>query len=369
MLTRILQRAAVLLLIAVPATAAVYPRANIKPFVVDNQDYRLQCQLNQIPGSSTVVLFLHGTGVQDRWETAPGNLTLDGAPASLFKPISDELNRRGISTIVYDKRGFRERGSFAETEALTSSTFENLEGDARRVLTYAQALPGVQKICMVGVAEGAVIASELSFERKDDSPLSSLVLLGVLASNLKDNLRYQAIGGVIRRIFQVADKDGDLKLEAREIPSNLSLAALDTDKKGFLLPADFERELEPKWVKFERSIEDARPETLIDGHPAAWYQQMFARKSLDRRAEEFNLPVYLVHGELDLDEPYVANAVSLYDHITAAKGEVRLRSFPTYGHCFSPNKDGVPTYGPIRSDAVRAIVQDVIDGTDPHGNK
>jgi pimeloyl-ACP methyl ester carboxylesterase len=357
------------LLVAAPVFgSALGPKGTIRttPFSVVNGGYTLHGQLNDVVGADTVVLFFQGSGVLDRWETMPGNITTDGSPAPLFRPISDELNRRGLATAVFDKRGFAEKSGPLFNETLPTLTFDTLESDAGKVLEYVESLPAYNHVVLVGHSEGTVFASELSLGRADDSKLSSLVLIGVLATNMKDALRYQLTEGAILKTYAVAHADSEGRIFPRDIPESLKagfpMAQLDPDNKGWISHDDLMRFFEPKYADFVQSIDTDRPDVLVLNKPAAYFKQAFTHKSLVSRAEEFHRPLYLIHGELDQNVPYRDNAVALYDLVKANQGEVKLRSFSSYGHCLSPNKQKLPTYGPMEADAVRAVVQFIEEG-------
>src|SRR6185437_1652509 len=56
-------------------------------------------------GPFPAVLLLVGSGPVNRYEAVPASVTVDGAPAQLFKGIGDALVAKGIAVFAYDKRG------------------------------------------------------------------------------------------------------------------------------------------------------------------------------------------------------------------------------------------------------------------------
>lgn len=326
------------------------------PFSVVNNEYTLVGQINDIPGSDRVAIFFHGSGVQDRWETMPAEMTLDGRPSSTFKIISDELNKSGIATIVFDKRAYKEKGTPKFDAALKTHTFENIKSDANAIFKYVKGLKRYKKIILIGHSEGTVTASELSFEHKGDTEISSVILIGVLAENLKDSLQHQLTDVMADNIFNAADVNHDGKVYPYEVPDSLkaglSIDKIDTQKKGYITFNDLMVVLTAQADQFMKAVQIVPGDTIIMNKPVQWYRELFNRKTLLERASEFSHPVLIAHGELDMNVFYKTNALPLAKKLEALKKDVTLKSFPSYGHVLSPQKNGQPTLGPLQEDAL-----------------
>lgn len=328
---------------------------------VQSGQYNLSGQLDFVPESSALVIFFHGSGVQDRWETMPGEFTLDGAPAPIFKPIAQAFNDKGISTLVFDKRGFREKNTPAFGNIGKTLDFETIKADANAILAYAENLKKFKKIYLLGHSEGTIVASELSFDHKDDKTIAGLVLIGVVANNLKDDLKAQMTTIMADNTFKQADLNHDGKIEPKEIPARLKaglpMNILDKEKKGYITRDDLIKALDDQFNQVTQAVENAPANAQVMGKPVLWFRQLFQRKALLERVSEFHTPVYIIHGELDQNVPYKDNAEPLEKALKEHKIQSELTPFSKYGHCLSPEKNGLPTLGPIQSDAVKAIVR------------
>jgi len=351
----------ILLSIVLLGCASLNPNRKIAsasptPFELVNKGYNLSGQINEVPGSDRIAIFFHGSGVQDRWETMPAEMTLDGKPSPTFKIISDELNKNGISTCVFDKRAFKEKGTPQYEAALKTHTFENIKSDANAVFNYVESLKRYKKIILIGHSEGTVTASEISFEHKGDDQISSIVLIGVLAENLKDSLQHQLTDVMAKNSFAAADLNHDGKIYPQEVPDNLKaglpIDKIDTQKKGYITFNDLMAVLTPQADQFMKAVQLAPADTIIMNKPVQWYRDLFNRKTLIERANEYSYPVLIAHGELDANVFYKTNAVPLDQKLRALKKDVTLTSFPSYGHGLSPAKNGEPTLGPLQEDAL-----------------
>jgi pimeloyl-ACP methyl ester carboxylesterase len=208
----------------------------------------------------------------------------------------------------------------------------------------------------VGHSEGTVTASEISFDHKEDQKISSIILIGVLAENLKDSLQHQLTDVMANNSFAAADINHDGRIYPQEVPEHLKAGLpfdkLDTQKHGYISYGDLMAVLTSQANQFMKAVQLAPADTTIMGKPAQWYRDLFNRKTLLERANEYSYPVLIAHGELDTNVFYKTNAAPLYQKLQTLKKEAVLKSFPLYGHGLSPLKEGQPTLGPIQQDAL-----------------
>ncbi|HEX7673728.1 MAG TPA: alpha/beta hydrolase [Bdellovibrio sp.] len=338
----------------------ILPAVTVAPFSVENKGYTLNGQINDVAGSDTIAILYHGSGVQDRWETMPADVTLDGKPSPTFKIISDQLNSVGISTCVFDKRAFKEKNTPAFEKALKTHTFGNIKADAEIIFNYVNNLPQYKKIVLMGHSEGTITASDVLFKNKQNSKIKSIVLIGVAAENIKTSIQHQMTDVMATNTFDAVDKNHDGKIYPDEVPeklkSSLPINSIDHNKKGYITYEDLLKVLKKQSVQFMKSVYKAPSDTILLGKPAQWYKDIFAEKTLLQRANEYSVPVLIVHGVLDTNVFYSTNALPLSEKLRALHKDVTLISYFDYGHVLSPNKeDGEPTMGPIQPDAVSAI--------------
>lgn len=106
----------------------------------------------------------------------------------LLTDLSAQLNARGIGTLLFDFNGHgKSEGSFLDM------TIPNELEDARRVYAYAEKLPGVQSISMVGHSMGAVIVAMLAGELGADK-VKTLVLMSPAPELTEDTAKGDLFG-------------------------------------------------------------------------------------------------------------------------------------------------------------------------------
>ena len=107
----------------------------------------------------------------------------------LLTELSNQLNERGIATVLFDFNGHGEsEGSFLDM------TIPNELEDARRVYAYAQNLPGVTSISSVGHSQGGVIVGMLAGELGEKG-FKSIVLMSP-APELKEDTALGNLFGI-----------------------------------------------------------------------------------------------------------------------------------------------------------------------------
>lgn len=143
----------------------------------ENESYKFDGTLTYVPGSSTVAVFVHGSGVLDRDETFPSAVSFDGKENKFFRSISVALASNGVSTYRYDKRGFREKGAKDFEVVLKTMSYENLKGDAWAAIEKIRSLGRFKKAILIGHSEGTAIISEMQMEHPADEFIDRLVLL------------------------------------------------------------------------------------------------------------------------------------------------------------------------------------------------
>jgi len=106
----------------------------------------------------------------------------------LLTELSNQLNERGIATVLFDFNGHGEsEGSF-----LDMTIFNELE-DARRIYAYVQKLPNVTSVSAVGHSQGGVIAGMLAGELGVEG-LKSIVLMSAAPELKEDTARGELFG-------------------------------------------------------------------------------------------------------------------------------------------------------------------------------
>lgn len=329
------------------------------PFVLDNKGWQIRGEINTAEKSETVVLFLHGSGVHDRYQTIPAMFTSTGKDELFFKELNDRLIKKGLSTVLYDKRGYPQ--DKVSEEILKSASFENIKSDALKVVEYIKQTKKFKRLILLGHSEGTVIASEISFQMKNDPFLVKLILISTLAINLKDSLHEQMTLGMSRNVFVEADQNKDGKIYPEEVPPHmiktLPFDKLDPYKRGYISQGDLLRVLEKQFKGMIDFISQDDQNTLVMNKPTSWFREFMNRPTLIDRAQEYVVPVVFIHGKLDSQTPFNTNALPLSNRLRFFKKKVQLVALPELGHGLSPMKDNLPTLGPMAPEAVEEIVK------------
>lgn len=101
--------------------------------------------------SNVAVLLIAGSGPTDRDCNSPLGLRTNS-----FRYLADELQKAGIASLRYDKRGIG-ASAFDKPEKMAKVVFEDFVGDATAWAEYLFA-QGYRKIVLAGHSEGALIA-------------------------------------------------------------------------------------------------------------------------------------------------------------------------------------------------------------------
>jgi pimeloyl-ACP methyl ester carboxylesterase len=195
-----------------------------------------------------VVLIISGSGPIDRDGNQPGMNT------NMYQKLSDELAKKGIASISYDKRGVGESALQMEESALR---FDQFIDDASGWINYIRKDKRFNKLVLAGHSEGS--------------------LIGMIAANRTPVDKYISIAGAGRPIDEVLRKQ-----LSTAVPDtfyyNLCCRYLDTLKRGdTLINSDpalgtlFRSSIQPymiSWIKFDPAVEIAKlkmPVLILNG--------------------------------------------------------------------------------------------------------
>ena len=149
--------------------------------------------LEMPPGDAparAAVLFLHGSGPQDRNENSPA-LALH-----VFDTLAADLASAGIASLRYDKRGVGESPG-----DLLRASVHDLAADGRAAMRFLRRIHETAglPVFLVGHDEGALLALLLA---ADEPPPAGIVLLCPHITPMEDVLRLQAsvLQGAIERL-------------------------------------------------------------------------------------------------------------------------------------------------------------------------
>jgi len=164
----------------VPAGLVETERTIDVPKSADDPGATLACSVitpKNPTGKLPAVVFVTGSGPQDRDEDTPGE---GGVKLSLFKTMAITLGNAGIASIRCD-----DRGTGASKGDYLSTTLYSLTRDARALVDNLRKDAAIDpgRIGIVGHSEGGVVATRVAVE---DKKLKAAVLMSSFARPLAD---------------------------------------------------------------------------------------------------------------------------------------------------------------------------------------
>lgn len=233
----------------------------------------LGATLERPVGAKAIVVFVAGSGTHDRDESV--------GPLRPFHDLAEALSARGIASLRYDKRGFKNDAcrAAAMTPQLSPEHFivdiANVHARAAR-----EGLP----VFVLGHAEGATYAAE-AVARGRLSPKGLVLLAGPGKSSLQDR--------ILRRIEKgLADIDAEL-----------AKPDLSKERRAFLRGArrDADRNLKDGRVFFERlrSGQARDDEKFFGAYARFWREEIAMTAAAAATASMIREPSLLLQGSRD----------------------------------------------------------------------
>lgn len=255
------------------------------------------------------VLLIVGSGKADRDETVSGKLTFTGKTEKLFAQLSDALVSAGYSTLRYDKRGVLDERGKIDPAIWKTADREHLITDA---VDAAKFLSGETKVptdqlVILGHSEGTIISIETALAL--GGKVKSVLLFGAQARSMREMLHFQIVEV---NISKTSTKEETEKLE-----------------KEFFNALDF--------------IANSKDDFAPDGKPINWYRQFLAAPANKDRAPLVSTKFAFFQGEADVQTP----RQEIDSFLKSGIKNSTVFSYPGLGHGFSPEKNGIPTLGPV----------------------
>lgn len=266
-------------------------------------------------GAKAVVVFVAGSGTHDRDETV--------GPVKPFRDIAEALAARGIASVRYDKRGFKDDACRAAAMSPQLSP-EHFITDLVNVHDRAarEGLP----VFVLGHSEGVTYVIEAA-SRGRIAPKGLLLLAGLGRYSLKDTLLRQLKKSLV---------DIDLELSKPDLP---------LERRGFLKKArrDAAQYLKDGRDFFERiqSGQARDDEKFFGAYARFWREEIAMTAAAAATASMTHNPSLLVQGSSDENvtrDDFDALAVALapaggsarwfdgLDHFFLRSGETRVAS-------------------------------------------
>ncbi|MBL8824170.1 MAG: alpha/beta hydrolase [Planctomycetia bacterium] len=287
-------------------------------------------------GPFPVVLFISGSGPQDRDESLLGHKP--------FLVLADYLTRKGIAVLRVDDRGTaKSKGDFA-----SASSFDFAE-DVKAGVQYLRSRKEINphRIGLLGHSEGGLIAPMVASELGD---IAFIVLLAGPGLPGEDILYLQ--GKLIAQVEgakpeQVAFNEGVQKklfaIVKAEPASSQVVKKLQQALKEEIhkLPEDVKNELAKKGTLSQAELQ-------LASFAKPWFKTFIEYDPRPALAK-VKCPVLAINGELDLQVPYKENLEAIRHALeNAGNHQHVIKAFPQLNHLFQTCKTGSPTeYGKI----------------------
>lgn len=312
--------------------------------------------LSIVPKRYPCVLFLSGSGQQDRDETIYG-----------FKPfriLADSFAKWGIASLRCDDRAIG--GSRGE---IFSFTTRDLANDAAGCINWIKQQPQVDtnNIVIVGHSEGGIIAGMLAAERSD---IASLILLAspatkgsdIINDQLSANLKYDqltqskvdSIFGEQNRIYEMirSGKGLDEFEKSMYEEAKLVYANYPEEQRKYVIDS----------VDAIKSIAQAK----LNQVTMPWFK-FFIDYDPAKDLQKIKIPMIALFGQLDkqvnpdMNEVYMKNALS---STMAGERKVTIKILKKCNHLFQTAKSGnVLEYSSLKKEFNEEFISVISDWT------
>jgi predicted esterase len=311
------------------------------------------------------VLLIHGSGVVDKNGTL-GFIHKNGPkPPTPYLQIAQYLSERGFAVLRYDKRGIGANFTI-DQKVWGNATVSDLIQDSKKALNVLVLQPEVdpKRISIIGHSEGTVIAPRVAID--NSTIVKNIILMGVVAQNLRDLLYYQAVYLPETYVRQVLDTNHTGLISIQQmakdpvlshifVPFSLLLTFLRThDTKvitNYLTTKFGSNTIKPGYVNIDKQLKPALVNSYenisafnkskcnnLEGCPV-WYRSHFGLKpTLNIIGNVSNsTSILLLNGENDTDTP-VQQAFLLQQRLTDVDHpDHTLITYPNLGHVFYPS--------------------------------
>jgi len=276
------------------------------------------------PGPFPAVVFVTGSGPQDRDETIVGHHP--------FLVLADYLARHGIASLRYDDRGFaKSTGNFG------TSTSADFAVDAEAAVHFLQGVPGIarDRVGIVGHSEGGLIGPMVSARSRDVAFLVllagpampgdslSLLQLRALAGSAAPPAQLDALAAINRRLYAAVTGSKD---------SSDAVARLLAAKQAILAAAPDD----------QRAALGARLDQVIPTLISPW-MRYFLRYDSRTALRNVHVPVLALGGSRDQQVPPHENLTGIAAASAAAGNkDYQTVELPALNHLFQTATTGAP---------------------------
>ncbi len=263
------------------------------------------------------VLMLTGSGKTDSSETIPAEKTFTGKTERLFDQLSDAAIEAGFITLRYNKRGVLDSNGNVDETVWKTADRDHLIADAVDAAKLLSRESGFKasELIILGHSEGTIIATETALRLGGE--IQALLLFGAQARSMKEMFHYQIVESRSKQT------SGGSRQSSPEKEYIAALKMIETETKDF----------------------------APDGKPINWYRQHLAAPANAERLKMVRGKKFVFQGEIDPQTPI--EEVARFQR--AGVSDLKVFTYPSLGHGFSPDKEGKPTLGPIDPSVLRDL--------------
>jgi len=320
------------------------------------------------------VLLIQGTGVVEVVNSTFGFVHKnDPKIPKTYLQIAQYLSERGFAVLRYDKRGLDANYTISD-----KNVWSDLKHDAQMALAVLIQQPEVDpsKITIIGHSEGSMIAPRIAIDNA--TKVKNIVLMGVVAQNLRDLQYYQIVTTPLLYAEKVLDHNhnGSLSLsEASKNPvfsamvGNLTLLLETTNGTNHQLNSKYNtnkdvyisinNELKPKLITQFESLSVVTPGKKCDSKYACpiWLKSHYALEPTLGIIGNVSsaTSILILNGENDSQTP-IQQAFLLQQRLTDVKHpDHTLITYPNLGHVFYPSSQWFTEPTPFQYKLVTGI--------------
>jgi uncharacterized protein len=324
-------------------------------------------------------LLISGSGANDKNETS-GFIHKNGPkPPTPYWQIAQYLSERGFAVLRYDKRGVGANYTINQ-KVWGNTTINDLIQDSKRALNVLIQQPEVdaKRISIIGHSEGTVIAPRVAID--NSTKVKNIILMGTVAQNLRDIVRYSESDIYSEYATQVLDKNHTGLISIQQIsknpfrysflvnllvPSSVLHTFLRTNDTSVISNAlvdkfannaiqagyiSIDKQLKPLLMKKYENLTAVSPSRCnnIAGCPALVrsYFDLIPTLSIIGNVSK-SIGILILNGENDSQTP-VQQAFLLQQRLTDVNHpDHTLITYPNLGHSFYPSSQWLTGAGPI----------------------
>ena len=294
------------------------------------------------PGPFPAVVFVTGSGPQDRDETIVGHHP--------FLVLADYLARHGIASLRYDDRGFaKSTGNFG------TSTSADFAADAEAAVHFLRRVPGIanDRVGILGHSEGGLIGPMVAARSRDVAFLVLLAGPGMPGDSLS-LLQLRALAGTRAPAAQV----DAMVANNRRLYEAVTGARDSADAATRLLAA--KEAFLADTPEGQRAAVGARLDQAIPTLTSPW-MRYFLRYDSRTALHNVHVPVLALGGSRDQQVPAHENLAGIAAALqVAGNTDYQIVELPNLNHLFQTATTGAPAEYATIEETVSPRVLDLI---------